>query len=237
MTASLEHGRRRSLLAEISRLWQRFHKTVFLFPVAGLGAVFVAGIVFWGGLNWGLELTNTETFCISCHEMEEFLYKEYKTTVHYANRTGVRASCPDCHVPRGWFHKMARKVTASNELFHWMRGSISTKEKFEKKKLELAQHVWANMRQTNSRECRNCHEFSHMNAAGQALRAFLMHKLAEDWGKTCIDCHQGISHTLAQGNDKDAIMDELHDRMEAQGVECRLCHETLTRAPPGDGWD
>ncbi len=237
MTASLEPGRRRSLVAEIPRLWKRFHKTVFLYPVAGLGAVFVAGILFWGGLNWGLELTNTETFCISCHEMEEFLYKEYKTTVHYANRTGVRASCPDCHVPRDWFHKMARKVAASNELFHWMRGTISTKEKFEEKRLELAQHVWANMRQTNSRECRNCHEFDYMSAAGQEPRAFLMHELAEEWGTTCIDCHQGISHTLAKGSDKDAIMDELHDRMEAQGIECRLCHETLTRAPPGDGWD
>jgi len=237
VSESQEPERRSSWVMGISRYWNLFRKTVFRFPVTGLVAVFVSGIVFWGAFNWSLELTNTETFCISCHEMKNFLYKEYKTTPHYANRTGVRASCPDCHVPRDWVHKVARKVAATNELYHWMRGSIDTKEKFEAKRLELAQHVWASMRETNSRECRNCHEFDFMSVDSQKPRVFLMHGLAEDWGKTCIDCHQGISHTLPKGNDKDAIMDKLHDRMEKEGIECRLCHEGLTRPPPGDGWD
>ena len=43
---------------------------------------FVGGIVFWGGFNWSMEATNTETFCISCHEMERNVYREYKRTVH-----------------------------------------------------------------------------------------------------------------------------------------------------------
>ena len=30
---------------------------------------FVAGIIFWGGFNTALEATNTEEFCISCHQM------------------------------------------------------------------------------------------------------------------------------------------------------------------------
>jgi len=237
MTGDQGPERRKSWGSGRSLFWQRFYKTVFLFPVAGLTAMFVTGIIVWGGFNWSLELTNTETFCISCHEMKEFLYKEYKTTAHYANRTGVRASCPDCHVPRDWVHKVGRKVAATNELFHWILGSIDSKEKFEKKRLDLARHVWASMRKTNSRECRNCHEFDYMSIGDQKPRAFLMHGLAEDWGKTCIVCHQGISHALPKGSDKDEIMDKLHDRMKKEGTECRLCHETLTRAPPGDGWD
>ena len=40
----------------------------------------------------------------------------------YNNRTGVRASCPDCHVPKEWVHKVVRKVRATNELFHWLEG-------------------------------------------------------------------------------------------------------------------
>ena len=32
---------------------------------------FIAGIIFWGGFNTALEATNTEAFCISCHEMED----------------------------------------------------------------------------------------------------------------------------------------------------------------------
>ena len=84
------------------------------------------GILLWGGFNWALEVTNTETFCISCHEMEAFVYQEYKDTVHYTNRTGVRATCPDCHVPKEWNYKMVRKIRASNELFHKALGSINT---------------------------------------------------------------------------------------------------------------
>lgn len=237
MTGDQRPERRSSLVAGMLGLWQRFRGALQRFPLACLGTVFLGGVVFWGGFNWSLELTNTETFCISCHEMKEFLYKEYKTTAHYANRTGVRASCPDCHVPRDWTHKVARKVAATNELFHWILGSIDSKEKFEKKRLELAQHVWSSMRETNSRECRNCHEFDYMSIGDQKPRAFLMHGLAEDWGQTCIDCHQGVSHTLPKGSDKNIIMDKIHDRMEKEGTECRLCHENLTRAPPGDGWD
>ena len=72
-------------------------KRIGLATVAGL---FIAGIVFWGGFNWALEATNKESFCIGCHEMEENVFKEYQNTIHYTNRTGVRATCPDCHVPK-----------------------------------------------------------------------------------------------------------------------------------------
>jgi cytochrome c-type protein NapC len=63
--------------------------------VFGLGALtvaFVLGIVFWGGFNTAMEWTNTESFCISCHEMYENVYVEYQDTIHYENRTGVRAT-------------------------------------------------------------------------------------------------------------------------------------------------
>ena len=34
-------------------------------------AGFVAGVIFWGGFNTALELTNTEKFCTGCHEMKD----------------------------------------------------------------------------------------------------------------------------------------------------------------------
>ncbi|NGZ27688.1 MAG: cytochrome c-type protein NapC, partial [Magnetococcales bacterium] len=55
-----------------------------------MATFFILGILFWGGFHWALEATNTETFCISCHEMEENVYREYQNTIHYSNRTGVR---------------------------------------------------------------------------------------------------------------------------------------------------
>jgi cytochrome c-type protein NapC len=157
---------------------------------------FMAGILFWGGFNTALELTNTEAFCISCHEMEENVYKEYQDTIHYNNRTGVRATCPDCHVPKDWIFKVVRKIQATNELFHKMVGSINTPEKFEAKRLELARHVWVSMKANDSRECRNCHDYESMDYPKQGQRAVKRHIKGFDEGQTCIDCHKGIAHSL-----------------------------------------
>ena len=155
---------------------------------------FVGGIVFWGGFNTAMEATNTLEFCISCHEMRDTVYEEYKQTIHYSNRTGVRAVCSDCHVPKDWAHKMARKVKASGEIWGKLAGTIDTPEKFEAKRLELATHEWDRMKKSDSRECRNCHSFDRMDTEKQKNRASKMHKIAQSDNKTCIDCHKGIAH-------------------------------------------
>lgn len=156
----------------------------------------IAGILFWGGFHTAMEMSNTETFCISCHEMQENVYKEYQNTIHYSNRSGVRAVCSDCHVPKEWHWKVARKIRATNELFHKVMGSVDTPEKFEAKRLELARHVWQEMKENDSRECRNCHEFESMDYLKQGRRAVNSHTEGFDKGKTCIDCHKGIAHSL-----------------------------------------
>ncbi len=168
-----------------------------------LGALLVigfgVGIIFWGGFNTAMELTNTEGFCISCHEMEQNVYREYRGTIHDINRSGVRATCPDCHVPKPWVYKMKRKIQASNEVLHKILGTIDTREKFESKRLELATNVWMTMKETDSRECRNCHAFSSFDLSRQQKRAQIRHSEATAEGKTCIDCHKGIAHKLPAG--------------------------------------
>jgi cytochrome c-type protein NapC len=159
------------------------------------------GIIFWGGFNTVMEATNTETFCISCHEMEANVYKELQDTVHYQNRTGVRATCPDCHVPKDWVHKIVRKVQATNELYHHFMGTIDTRPKFEATRMELAQNVWTAMKNTDSRECRNCHNFDSMDYDKQDARSSTRHEDAAEAGFTCIDCHKGIAHKLPKEYD------------------------------------
>ncbi len=172
------------------------------FSLGGLLVVgFAAGIIFWGGFHTVVEYTNTERFCISCHEMGEFVYPEYQMTGHYENRTGVRAKCADCHVPDAWGPKMVRKVVATRELWHKALGTISTKEKFEDKRLELAQRVWRSMERSDSKECRNCHDFEYMDYFEQSNRAMQRHMEGFDEGKTCIECHKGIAHDLPAGYD------------------------------------
>ena len=162
--------------------------------VAGLA--FVLGIVFWGGFNTAMEWTNREAFCISCHEMKENVFVEYRNTIHYQNRTGVRATCPDCHVPKEWGPKIVRKIQASNELWHKMLGSIDTPEKFAAKRAELASNEWRRMKANDSQECRNCHDYSYMDYAEQNRRSAAKHQVAFNEKQTCIDCHKGIAHTL-----------------------------------------
>ncbi len=160
----------------------------------------ILGVVLWGGFNWTLELTNTEEFCISCHEMRDTPYEELQDTIHFTNRTGVRATCPDCHVPKEWVYKVIRKIKASNELYHhFVVKDVDTPEKFEAKRLELAQHVWKAMKDTDSRECRNCHDFDSMDFDRQEARAAERHQEAIDNNYTCIDCHKGIAHHLPEG--------------------------------------
>ncbi len=223
-------------MKRVSGKWRALLNIVRVYPVVALTTVFLAGVVFWGGFNWSLEITNTQSFCISCHEMKEFVFKEYATSTHYDNRTGVRASCPDCHVPKVWAYKVARKVLATNELFHWLRGTIDTREKFESRRPILARKVWASMRATDSRECRNCHGIGFMKHTEQTPAASIMHSLGEEWSKTCIDCHKGIAHRLPVGYDKNLLMDELHDRMETRKLECRLCHADIAAPPSGEEW-
>jgi trimethylamine-N-oxide reductase cytochrome c-type subunit TorC len=122
----------------------------------------VAGVLFWGGFHWAMEVSNSNEFCISCHEMRDNVYVEYQKTVHYSNASGVQAGCADCHVPKPWLHKVARKIYATNELYHWAMGTIDTREKFEAHRAEMAKRVWATMEANDSRECRNCHAFETM---------------------------------------------------------------------------
>ncbi len=131
--------------------------------------------------------------------MEKFVFEEYKQTIHYSNRTGVRATCPDCHVPKEWQHKIARKIQSTNEMMHKLLGSIDTPEKYEAKRLQLAEKVWANMLETDSRECRNCHGFKFMDFRKQGEDAADTHPDALDADLTCIDCHKGIAHKLPEG--------------------------------------
>ncbi len=185
---------------KLASWWQYTKRIPFLTTAI---VFFAGGIIFWGGFHWTLEITNTEKFCISCHEMQDNVYEEYKKTVHYNNRTGVRATCPDCHVPKVWIYKIRRKIQASNEVYHKLMGTISTPEKFEAHRMAMAERTWKVMKDTDSRECRNCHKFDHMDYEAQDKRSAKKHKKGLERGQTCIDCHKGIAHKLPDEYEED----------------------------------
>ena len=164
-----------------------------------LVALLFAGILLAAGAA-GLAWTNTEKFCIGCHEMRDNVYAEFKGTIHDTNRSGVRAICSDCHVPREPGPMLMRKVQATFELYgHFVTGVINTKEKFEKHRYDMAKRVWTRMKETDSLECRNCHHASAMDPEKQSERAKNRHAKMKSEGLTCIDCHFGIAHKEPDG--------------------------------------
>ena len=179
-------------------LWRVLTRPSSVFALGTLVlAGFVAGVIFWGGFNTALEITNTEKFCTGCHEMKDNVFAELKSTIHFSNRSGVRATCPDCHVPHNWTDKIARKMQASKEVWGKIFGTIDTREEFLDERLVLATHEWARLKANDSLECRNCHDYDSMDLTRQATRAARIH---QQWlgsgSRTCIDCHKGVAHKL-----------------------------------------
>lgn len=194
-----EHGVRRKA--------DRWAITVGLAGIAGL--VLIGGLLFAGGKT-AVDKTNTIEFCTSCHEMKDNNYEEYKTTIHAKNRTGVKAVCSDCHVPHGFFDTAKRKLFAVNDIYHHLIGTEDTREKFEEHRLELAKKVWKHMKETDSAECRNCHDVKTMDPEQQGPTARKQHQKIGKDGKTCIDCHYGIAHHEPKGGlePSDALNDK-----------------------------
>ncbi|MDP9500104.1 cytochrome c3 family protein [Bisgaard Taxon 45] len=182
------------MLNLIKRFWKWFRSPSRIAVGTLITLAFIAGIVSWVGFNYGLEQTNTEEFCVSCHSND--VYPEYLHTAHYLNRSGVKATCPDCHVPHEFIPKMIRKVQASREVYAHLMGYTDTIDKFNSRRLHMAEREWARLKANNSQECRNCHNFENMDFSQQKTVAEKMHALAIKEEKTCIDCHKGIAHQL-----------------------------------------
>ncbi len=155
---------------------------IFLLGAAGLATV-----------NTFFSYTNEMEFCTSCHTMKVNL-EEYKETIHFKNQSGVRATCADCHVPKSFFPKLKAKIFAAKDVYHEIMGTIDTKEKYEAHRWDMATRVWDKMKASDSRECKNCHDWDAMDLSEQDRSARKRHGRAVDKGETCIDCHKGIAH-------------------------------------------
>lgn len=175
-------------------------KYIFVTLIVG----FVVGVVFLSIFNWSLALTNTEDFCISCHSMKDNPYAEFKESIHHKNKSGVRATCSDCHVPKTFFAKIKRKIAASTEIYHTLIGTIDTKEKYETHRLKMALSVWQTMTENDSKACRNCHKADNMDLEEQNKSAIKKHIKAKEKGITCIKCHKGLAHEMPEDGEEEA---------------------------------
>lgn len=132
-----------------------------------------------------MSYTNTTEFCTSCHSMK-FQLEDYKKSRHYNNPTGVRAGCPDCHVPHDLPGLIKAKLMAVNDVIAEITTDY-TPEKWEEERPRLAMKAREKMLNRRSRECWNCHE----RTFNEDIRA---HKRAKQQNLTCIQCHYNLVH-------------------------------------------
>ena len=174
----------------------RKHWKVALGASIGLG---IFSVSFGIAGAYVLAHTSTEEFCVGCHEMS-YNFAEFKGTIHDTNRTGVRATCTNCHVPHEPGPLVLAKIQATKDLYYtYISPSINTKEKFEAKRAEMAQRVWREMKANDSHECRSCHREEKMSLELQTAKARVRHAKGKAEGKTCIECHFAIAHKEPEG--------------------------------------
>ena len=180
-------------------LWRRPQRWFLLgIPAGGLIA-FLIGVGLTGGFVGALKMTETDAFCTSCHEMKQ-PFQELTQSAHYSNEFGIRPSCGNCHVPPTFFAGLWRHMRAIDEVWGHLTGKLSTPAKYEARRLELAQNIWAEFKANDSAECRSCHTVSAMAFAKQPAMAAEAHSSLAKSGMTCIDCHKGVAHTLPPGS-------------------------------------
>lgn len=155
--------------------------------------ILLGGVLFAGG-STGLDYFESDTFCTSCHVMDD-IAAQWRESNHYANASGVKAGCADCHVTPGVVGSFRSKFRALHEeLWPWLRG-LDTPEEMAERRVEQAESVWAHLRATDSASCRSCHQMGEATLALQSTRARSQHRDAEADGDTCIDCHDdGVAH-------------------------------------------
>jgi cytochrome c-type protein NapC len=179
-----------------SRFWRRPESKWLLGVPIGAWLMFAAGASSIVGAQVGMYLTATESFCAeSCHSMKAYTTPEWQDSVHFANPSGVRSLCADCHIPKVYPQKLwAKAYDGVRHVWGEINGVIDTQEKYDARRAVLAERVWKQMKATDSRECRNCHNAKYFELSGQDERAARAHKEGPKEGKTCIDCHKGIAH-------------------------------------------
>ena len=124
-----------------------------------LGGGFIVGMGSVIAFEFTMTATNTEKFCTeSCHEMTDNPGLMLQGTTHFKNKSGVRPTCSDCHVPREFVPKMIRKIEASREVWGKFTGIISTPEKYAAHAPAMKAREIARLKANDSQECRNCHD-------------------------------------------------------------------------------
>jgi cytochrome c-type protein NapC/trimethylamine-N-oxide reductase cytochrome c-type subunit TorC len=137
-------------------------------------------------LTWSVGFTSSVDFCtVNCHEMA-VSFREWQTSSHYNNATGIVAECADCHLPRGFIPKIKAKLYfgIKDTWVHYLGDPDNLDRK------HLAESAVARITDDS---CTACHK--NLFPSGLPRGGYLAHSsyLDGEQGK-CVNCHRQMVH-------------------------------------------
>ena len=190
----------RSVGAGPAAIRSALHWSVILLIALGI----TVGVAAAGATTWMVNATSSDNFCATaCHSMQ-WAAAAYGRAPHYANPHGVRASCADCHIP---FESRpatpfqyiigtiwTKEVSGTHDAIAELRGTISTEEKWQARRPQLAADVEAWFRRTNYETCKGCHRLDAVTGPALDIHADLIKAGPVD----CVQCHADVGHKFAE---------------------------------------
>ncbi|MFQ5432215.1 MAG: cytochrome c3 family protein [Nitrospinota bacterium] len=165
------------------KVLKKSNRTLVLFTAVGTTLSISLFYVF---ITWSTGFTSSVDFCsVNCHEMSPS-FREWQTSSHYDNSTGVVAECADCHLPPSFLPKMKAKIYFGirDTLAHY----FGDPENLDRKKLSEA--AAGNITDDS---CKSCHK--NPFPSGLPRGGFLAHSRLKAGEKgRCVDCHKQLVH-------------------------------------------
>ncbi|MBO8169501.1 MAG: NapC/NirT family cytochrome c [Thermoanaerobacteraceae bacterium] len=146
-------------------------------------SLLVALLVFALGAS---HYTSQESFCRSCHEMEQ-AFQTYKNSPHLVNDAGIVAECKNCHLPPGTLSMLAAKV---GKLRMVVTHVLEQPEGYTWD-LERGHRQRVARQSISDESCLQCHDPLKIEPVNEVQQ--MAHSTAI--GKTaCISCHRYVGH-------------------------------------------
>lgn len=155
-----------------------------------IAALFIAPLIL-KGLDKELGPIDSNWPCTSCHSMKPF-FEEYKTSVHYFGRSGVKAGCVNCHVKGGSLVSVSGATLLIKDTYKEIFKPVKNREDAEARRPEMAKRVRDHLIETRSGVCFGCHVEDAINPTKD--RGKNAHESMKEKGKTCIECHFNLVH-------------------------------------------
>ncbi|MCL6268787.1 NapC/NirT family cytochrome c [Sansalvadorimonas sp. 2012CJ34-2] len=159
--------------------------------------IFSVGILVVPAFQFSMDVTGSNQFCSSCHLKMDTVVQEYQESIHFSNRTGIKATCSDCHIPNEFLPAMKVKFSGLIDTYHYLTQDFP-REEFESRRWDLFEKSLDSFREHNSSTCKNCHNINNMSTQAQTKLAAHKHNDKQHLTKTCVDCHTGSAHKLPE---------------------------------------